>query len=169
MLDLVVVTLAMTLPNCLIRCARPSPQGAADTSADPPGAIPPFVLLSPSEYRRDSLTDQHHLALLLAVGRSALAFGSVTHGVLLIVFQVLFDGINHGYKPFQGFTMWTLLATYFAFAAGIACNMLRRIAQCVHASKAAEMARKEERTATRSINDLGLSGIEAAALGGAPT
>lgn len=102
------------------------------------------------------------------MGRSALAFGSVTHGVLLIVFQVLFDGIMHGYKPFQGFTMWTLLVTYFAFAAGIACNMLRRIAQCVHESKAAEAARKQQRAAARGIRDLGLSGIEAAALGGEP-
>jgi len=120
-------------------------------------SLPNWVVRSETE---EKLSARAHRKLLVLVGRSALRFATVTHVLMLVVYQCIFDGVMHRYKSFQGFAMIHLMLLFCITIMVLAAKLIRGVIRLLQQSKL-EMAQQEEQMhRIAEFQDMGLSAVE---------
>lgn len=69
------------------------------------------------------MSDSQHRATLVILARTVLRFGVLTHALLIVIYQCLFDAVLHQYKSFQTDGLVSLMAAYCAGGMGLIAHL----------------------------------------------
>lgn len=69
------------------------------------------------------MSDSQHRATLVILARTVLRFGVLTHALLIVIYQCLFDAVLHQYKSFQTDGLVSLMAAYCAGGVGLIAHL----------------------------------------------